>query len=130
MNSTIVSKEQVSALSRKSEDIFLRHLNAFSNNDLEALMSDYTEQSILITQDQTYRGSRQIRGFLSDLLTHFPKDHSEFKLDKLVANDELVFVVWRATTPVVEVSFATDTFIIKEGKIFQQTFAGQMEFLN
>jgi predicted SnoaL-like aldol condensation-catalyzing enzyme len=94
------------------------------------LMSDYTEESILITHEQTYKGPREIKTFFAGLMNHFPKDHSDFTLDKLVAKGELVFIVWHATTPSLEVSLGTDTFVIKDGKILQQTFAGIMKFFN
>jgi hypothetical protein len=131
MKSTVLPNEQVSsALSKDSENVLLRHLHSFGNNDLEALMSDYTEQSVLITHEQTYKGIREIKAFFTELMNHFPKEHSNFKLDKLVVSDELVFIVWQATTPSLEVPLATDTFLIKRGKIYQQTFAGQMQFLS
>ena len=131
MKSTILSDEQVySALSKDSENVLLRHLHSFANNDLETLMSDYTEQSVLITHDQTYTGLQEIRAFFNELMDHFPAEDSDFKLDKLVVSDELVFIVWHATTPSLEVVLGTDTFLIKRGKINRQTFAGQMKFLN
>jgi len=129
MKSTVLSKAS-SALSGESENVLLHHLHSFASNDLETLMSDYTEQSILITQDQTYKGIGEIRTFFAELMDHFPKDRSNFMLDKLVASDELVFIVWHATTPSLQVSLGTDTFLIKSGKIYRQTFAGQMKFLN
>lgn len=131
MKSTVLSNEQVlSALSKDSENVLLRHLHSFGNNDLEALMSDYTEQSVLITHDKTYNGPEEIKTFFTELMTHFPKEDSNFRLEKLVVNDELGFIVWQASTPSLQVSLGTDTFLIKRGKIYQQTFAGQMKFLN
>lgn len=131
MKSTVLTNELVlSALSKDSENVLLRHLHSFGNNDLEALMSDYTEQSVLITHDKTYNGRDEIKTFFKELMTHFPKEDSNFKLEKLVVNDELGFIVWQASTPSLQVSLGTDTFLIKRGKIYQQTFAGQMKFLN
>lgn len=131
MKSTVLSDSQVSSLlSKDSENVLLRHLHSFGNNDLETLMKDYTEQSVLITHDKTYTGISEIKKFFTQLMNHFPNDHSDFVLDKLVAVDDLGFIIWHATTPSLEVSLGTDTFVIKKGKIFQQTFAGQMEFLN
>ena len=131
MKSTVLTNELVlSALSKDSENVLLRHLHSFGNNDLEALMSDYTEQSVLITHDKTYNGRNEIKTFFKELMTHFPKEDSNFKLEKLVVNDELGFIVWQASTPSLQVSLGTDTFLIKGGKIYQQTFAGQMKFLN
>ena len=129
--SAVLADEQVSSvLSRESETVLLRHLHSFVENDLETLLSDYTEESILITHEQTYTGVPQIRAFFTELMKYFPNDHSNFSLDKMVTEDELVFIVWHATTPSLEVPLGTDTFIIKNGKIQQQTFAGQLNFLD
>jgi len=128
--STVLSDEQLTSVSKDVENVLSRHLQSFINNDLEALMSDYTEQSVLITHDQTYSGTQEIKAFFTELMKYFPKNQSNFDLDKLVTNEELVFIVWHATTPTLEVPLGTDTFLIKQGKIYQQTFAGQLNFLN
>lgn len=130
MKSEILSDEQLtSVLSKESENVLSRHLNSFANHDLESLMGDYTEQSVLITHDAIFSGVKEIHRFFTDLLTHFPKQHSSFVLDKQVINDELGFIVWHGKTPSLEVLLGTDTFIIKKGKIHRQTFAGQLNFL-
>ncbi|MBS1653684.1 MAG: nuclear transport factor 2 family protein [Bacteroidetes bacterium] len=119
-----------SVLSKESENVLAHHLHSFGHNDLDALMSAYTEESALITHVATYSGLREIKGFYEQFMKHFKKEGSNFWLDKLVISDELVFITWHAETPSLEVPLATDTFIIKEGKIFQQTFAAQLNFLN
>jgi hypothetical protein len=35
-------------------------------------------------------------------------------------------MVWKATTPTLEFKYATDTFIIVDGKIVSQTYAGDV----
>jgi len=117
-------------LSDASSNIIMHHLSSFQDNDLEAVMSDYTDQSILITQDATYKGPGEIKAFFVGLMTHFPKQRSSFELDKVVINDGLVYIVWHANTPSVDVPLGSDTFIIKDGKIYQQTFVGQLNFIN
>jgi hypothetical protein len=112
-----------------SRVIIMHHLGSFQDNDLEAVVSDYTTESVLVTQDATYKGPAEIRGFFADLMIHFPKQLSSFELDRVVVNDELVYIVWHANTPSLEVSLGTDTFIVRNGKIYQQTFAGQMKFI-
>jgi ketosteroid isomerase-like protein len=120
---------KTTTLNDASKNIIMHHLGSFQDNDLEAVIADYTNESILITQDGIYKGPEEIRSFFATLMTHFPKQQSSFELDKLVVNNELVYIVWRATTPSLEVHLGTDTFIIRDGKIYQQTFAGQMKFL-
>lgn len=112
-----------------STNILMRHLNSFIENDLETLMLDYTDESVFITQDATYTGISEIKGFFTNLVIHFPKQQCTFELDKLVVKNELGFIVWHANTPSLVVSLGTDTFIIKDEKIIQQTFAGQMNYI-
>jgi predicted SnoaL-like aldol condensation-catalyzing enzyme len=108
----------------------MRHLSSFQENNLQAVMSDYTNESVLITQDATYEGPDEIMAFFTSLIAQFPKQKSSFELDKIVVNGELVYIVWHGKTPSLDVPFATDTFIIKDGKIHQQTFAGQIRSNN
>ena len=127
MKSATLPVEVELGLQEISENVLSRHLNSFADNDLDILMSDYTEQSILITPDATYSGIKAIREFFSELIKHFPKGATSFELDKLVMIDELIFITWHAKTPTVQVPFATDTFVIKEGKIYRQTFTGELK---
>jgi len=113
-----------------SENVILHHLGSFRDNDLQAVISDYTIESVLITEGGTYKGPEEIKGFFTDLMVHFPKQDSDFELDKLVAQDGMVYIIWHAKTPSLEVPLGSDTFIVKDGKIFQQTFVGQMKFIN
>jgi predicted SnoaL-like aldol condensation-catalyzing enzyme len=117
-------------LTHPSRNIIMHHLISFQDNDLEAVMSDYMNESVLITQDGSYTGPEQIKAFFADLMKHFPKQKSSFTMDKVIVNDDLVYIVWHANTPSLEVSLGSDTFIIKNGKIYRQTFAGELKFIN
>jgi hypothetical protein len=116
---TIVSNDN-------SRNIITHHLESFRENDLDEVLSDYTNESILITQDATYRGPHEIRHFFKGLMFHFPIHLSNFNLDSIVVSEDLVFIVWTAVTPTLEIPLGTDTFIIKDGKIHRQTFAGTL----
>ena len=107
----------------------MHHLRSFRENDLEAVMSDYTSASVLITQQATYTGPEEIKAFFTGLMIHFPIQGSNFKLDKIVVEEGLAYIVWHADTPSLDVTLGTDTFMLKRGKIFRQTFAGEMKFI-
>lgn len=117
-------KQQPEISSEMSKAIIDHHLEAFLANDLEGLVSDYTEESIVITPDTTVVGLEGIRGLFKGLLAAFPTEGTTIELDEMVIKNELVYVIWHGKSPTVEVPFGTDTFIIKENKILQQTFAG------
>lgn len=44
----------------------------------------------------------------------------------MIGKDDKVYIVWTADSPVVNVSFATDSFEIKEGRILWQSTGFQM----
>lgn len=120
----------VTTFSDDSNNILMHHLSSFLNNDLKAVMSDYTNESVLITQDATYTGLTEIEGFFTGLIIYFPKQESIIELDKKEISDGLVYIVWHAITPSLHVPLGSDTFIIKESRIYRQTFVGQMIFLH
>jgi hypothetical protein len=108
------------------ETVFQHHLEALGNNDIDELMKDYVEQSELWTPDSTLVGLQAISSFFSFAFTLFPKDKTKLEITKMTAKDSKVYIIWTADSPIVNVSFATDCFEIKEGKIFWQSTAFQM----
>ncbi len=100
------------------------HWKAFGANDLEATMADYTEESILITPEKTFKGLKEIRDNFVFAFTIFPKGSSTLKLRKSIVQKDVGYITWEATTPKMKKSFNTDTFIIHDGKIVRQTYAG------
>ena len=111
----------------KTQEVLDNHLKAFIGNDLEAVMADYTEASILITPDVTFRGLAEIRKNFVGAFAAFPKDSTTLTVTKTIVAQDLAYSVWTAKAPKVEVTLGTDTFIIRDGKIVQQTFAGAMK---
>jgi len=107
--------------------LLTHHLSSFVHNDLEAVVSDYSDESVLITANANYAGRAEIRRFFAQMMVQFPTQGTNFQLDKMVVDRELVFIVWHANTPTLKVPLGTDTFVLKDGKIHRQTFAGEMQ---
>ena len=99
------------------------HLEAVRQNDLEAVMADYTDESIIITPEGTLKGLEEIRAFFIATLPAFPTEGTTLTMDKTVVEGEIAFIIWHADTPVLNAPFGTDTFIVQDGKITIQTFA-------
>ena len=108
----------------KTQEVLDHHWEAFSQNDMEAVMADYTEESVLITPDRTYKGMEEIRTNFENAFEAFPKDQTTFELNKSVVEGDVAYILWQAKTPTFNLSYATDTFIIRDGKIISQTYAG------
>ena len=140
LNSTETFGQTVQPISQKTDAIvkntdsassmnfLMHHLNSFLSNDLEAVISDYTNESVLITPTATYTGKKKISEFFAELIKYFPKQKSDFGLDRTVIKNDIIYIIWHAKTPVVNVDFGSDTFIIKDGKIHYQTYAAQLQF--
>ena len=110
--------------SAQSKAIIDHHLQAFMDANIDEFMKDYTDDSVLITNDTVVRGIESIKGLVSGMMQLFPKESSTIEIDKMVVEDELVYFTWNGSSPTIDLSFATDTFIIIDNKIQKQTFAG------
>lgn len=111
----------------QTKTVLDHHWVAFKANDLEETMKDYTEESVLITPDATYRGLSEIRQNFVNAFLMFPKDSSTFSLDKTIVVKDVGYILWKSKTPTFNLTYATDTFIIRDGKIVRQTYAGVAE---
>jgi ketosteroid isomerase-like protein len=101
------------------EQVMQHHEAALLSGNLDELAKDYTEDSVLITPIETYRGRESIKsafGALMKMLT--PEAMANFKVTKQEIQGEYVYLLWTAapTFP-----FAGDTFHIHNGKIMMQS---------
>ena len=119
-SSAVINEEQ-------TRKVLQHHWEAFQANELEATMADYTEQSILVTPDKTYHGLAEIRANFVAAFGAFTKGSASLKLNKTVVTRDIGYIIWEATTPKFNLTFATDTFIIQNGKIISQTYAGVVD---
>lgn len=110
----------------KTKEVLDHHWETFKANDLDGVMADYTDESVLITPDKTFKGLAEIRENFVYAFSLFPKDSSTLQLDKSIVQQDVGYIIWQATAPKIKVTFGTDTFIIQNGKIVRQTFAGVM----
>jgi SnoaL-like domain len=108
----------------KTKEVLEHHWKTFQANDLEGTMADYTEESFLITPDRTYKGLDEIRENFVNAFAAFPKDSTTMQLDKSIVQQDVGYIIWQATTPTFRLTYGTDTFIIQNGKIIRQTYAG------
>ena len=102
------------------------HVNCFNNGDLEGLLSDYTEKSVLETPTGQIIGLKTLRKVFASLVTEFGKGESSFNIVRRSVSGNYAFIFWNARTEDNEYHFGTDTFHVIDGKIAYQTFAGHI----
>ena len=123
------ASSQSKAPTAKTEEEITRtvvdhHWKTFRDNDLEGTLVDYSEDSILITPNRTYKGMKEIRDNFVAAFAAFPKGGATMQLNKTVVKRNVGYILWEATGPKIRLSFGTDTFVIKDGKIISQTYGG------
>jgi uncharacterized protein (TIGR02246 family) len=111
-----------------TRQVFEHHLGALSAGDLDGILSDYTDDSIVIGPDGALKGRQAIRGFFEAVLASLFKPGTyQFTMDTLHVLDDVVYLVWHANCASADIVFAADTFLIRGGKIAVQTFAAKIE---
>lgn len=110
----------------QTEETLNSHIYAFAQGDLEALMADYAEEAVFFTPEGVLRGKADIRRLFEQLLADFPPG-SAVEISQQLIDDEAAYVVWSGESERLKIPFATDTLLVRDGKIVIQTFAAQIE---
>ncbi|HET7419654.1 MAG TPA: SgcJ/EcaC family oxidoreductase [Candidatus Dormibacteraeota bacterium] len=115
---------QVSA----TRQVFDHHVGALLSGDLDGVVADYTDESVIIGPEGVLKGRESIREMFAGLFaTLFRPGTFTVVPDVVHVDGEAAFVIWHANCVGADVVFAADTFIVKEGKITLQTFAPKIE---
>lgn len=109
-----------------TQNVLDNHLDRFAAGDLDGLMADYTDESVLFTQEGPLKGPRAIRGMMTGLFSEFAKPGASFSLKTQSIAGEVGYIVWSAETADRKYELATDTFVVRDGKITHQSFAAKV----
>ena len=110
-----------------TQAVLNHHLAAFGAGDVDEILSDYTDESVLITPDGPIRGRDALRSASGGLFSGlFAPGTYEFVMDASHVEGEVAHIIWHADCPSADVSLGTDTFVVRDGKIAVQTFAAKI----
>jgi hypothetical protein len=110
-----------------TENVLDHHVAALLAGDLEAILADYGETSVLATPDMTVRGLPSLREFFASVIADLLQPGSQIEETTRAVEGEFAYIVWRGESEKFRFPFATDTFVVRNGKIVFQSFAGQVE---
>src|SRR5882672_12756150 len=68
----------------KTREVLDHHLQTFQQNDLEGVMADYVEESVLVTSDRTFTGLKEIRENFVNAFGALPTKGTTFAVLKSV----------------------------------------------
>jgi ketosteroid isomerase-like protein len=109
-------------------EVLNHHLRALGSGNLDEILDDYVEDSILITPDGTIKGLRGIRAAFEESLSGLFKPGTyELAFDARHVDGEVAYIAWHAKCASADIALGTDTFIVKDGKITVQTFTAKVD---
>jgi ketosteroid isomerase-like protein len=102
------------------------HLKCFGEGDLNAILSGYAPGAILFTPDGPLRGADAMRPFFQGMIAEFGKPGATFSMKRESVEGEYAYILWTAETADNVYEVATDTFVVRDGKIVAQSYTGKI----
>jgi ketosteroid isomerase-like protein len=109
-----------------TKDVLDHHLKCFGERNLEGILSDYAPAAVLFTTDGPLRGVDAIRPLFQALIAEFGKPGAIFSMKQQFVEGDFAYILWTAETADNVYEMATDTFVVRDGKIVAQSFAGKI----
>jgi ketosteroid isomerase-like protein len=109
-----------------TKEVVDHHLGSFFEHDIEGILSDYAPGAVLFTPDGPLHGVAEIRPLFAALVAEFGKPGASFELKRQSFEGECAYILWTAETADNRYELATDTFVVRNGRIVAQSFAGRI----
>ena len=105
---------------RSPQEVFQHHAQVLGAEDLDGIVSDYTEDAIFITPDGgVLRGKEGVRQAFTKLLSDVPQ--ATWDLPTQIYEEDILLLEWSADSEKTKVEDGIDTFVFKDGLIRVQT---------
>ncbi len=110
-----------SKMSTPQTEVVLQAIEAESRGDVETSLHDFSEEAVLFTPNGLKRGAEALREDLANFIDDVPDPFWEaLEIYNILAEDDLVHIIWKGDP---FISFGTDTFVVRNGKVMVQTYA-------
>jgi ketosteroid isomerase-like protein len=111
---------------RSTNDVLDHHLEAIKQGDVNAVLSGYAPDAILFRQDGVFKGIDEIRPVFEAFVGEFRKPGTTSNTKQRLVEGDYAYMFWTAETLDNFYELATDTFIIRSGKIVAQSFTAKI----
>jgi ketosteroid isomerase-like protein len=109
-----------------TKDVVDNHLKCFGEGDLKGILSDYAPGAVLFTPDGPLKGADAIRPLFEAMIAEFAKPGAVFSMKRQSVEGDYAYILWTAETADNVYEVGTDTFVVRDGKIVVQSFAGKI----
>ena len=102
------------------------HLMCFAERDLNGILSDYAKGAVLFMPQGPLTGTEAITPLFEGMFAEFGKPGATFTMQHQSVDGDYAYILWTAETADNVYEFGTDTFVVRDGKIVAQSFAGKI----
>ena len=108
---------------RSTKDVVANHLKCFGEGDLQGILSDYAPDAVLFTPNAPLKGVDAMRPLFEAMIADFGKPGASFSLKQQTVEGDCAYILWTGETADSAYELATDTFVVRDGRIIAQSFA-------
>jgi hypothetical protein len=106
-------------MARTPQEVFQHHGEALMAEDLDGIVSDYSDDALFITPDGVRHGKDGVREGFVKLLSDLPG--ARWELPTQIFEDDILLLEWKAESDKSKADDGIDTFVFRDGLIRVQT---------
>jgi|SRR6516225_4857672 ketosteroid isomerase-like protein len=110
-----------------TSEVLDRHLKSVAEHDVDRILSDYSSDAVLFAPSGARKGPDAIRSLFEAIIPEFAKPGLSFTMQLRCIEGDYAYIVWTAETADNWYEFASDTFVVRNGKIVAQSFAAKIK---
>jgi ketosteroid isomerase-like protein len=109
-----------------TKDVIENRIRRFREGNIDGVLDDFSPNAILFTPTGPLRGKGEIQTLFQNLLAEFGKPGASDTVHTAIFEGDYAYLIWSGETADNYYEFATDTFIVRDGKIVAQSFAAKI----
>ena len=109
-----------------TKDVLARHGKALRGGDIKAVLADYASDAVLFTKDGAFKGLGAIKPVFTAIVSEFSKPGMTANRAQELIDGDYAYILWTAETADNVYEMATDTFVVRDGKIVAQSFTAKV----
>jgi pimeloyl-ACP methyl ester carboxylesterase/ketosteroid isomerase-like protein len=121
-NNNLQTTKNNNTMDNTVEQTLMHHLIAFGDNNLDEILKDYTEESVIMTSNGSVKGLSEIREFFAAFFAVIPTG-SSFTMKQKTIVGNVAYILWASESSTTKISVGTDTFVFDGDKIQYHTVA-------
>jgi uncharacterized protein (TIGR02246 family) len=119
------AQDQTALKMRTPQQVVEHHWAAFSDRDIDAVLSDYANDAVFIAPKQTVQGKEALRKMFETFFVGSPAANSKLPAPtyqvKVTADGDVAYEHWVSNPGEPGSMEGTDAFVVRQGKILFHT---------